>query len=218
MSRSESEEFCKDAFGEYLTNVLNLHGIEIVEGEDPPDYWLLCKGKKYAVEVTQIVELVQGGRKTIPIPTYYDHEYRLARNVEREARTEGYLRGKYYVGFKGGYPRYDPTRDQRQIVDAALQYIRENAAEELVDEKILFRDGRARIVISKNTNDEDYVVPGIKGVKGVWQEELVDEVNEALNDAINIKQTKLESISQSCNGILLLVRNKYVLMESDDIQ
>ena len=215
MSRSESEEYCKDAFEQYLRNVLHLHGTDFEEGEDPPDYWLLYQGKRYAVEVTQIFDSIEGGRKMIPRLTYFDHEKRLAQDIEREARAEGCLHGRYYINFKGGYPRYDPSRDKKQILRDALQYIRDNAEKEHADERILFRDGRARIVISKSANDEDYVVPGIKGVRSGWQVELVEEVGKALNDAITIKQTKLESISQSCDGVFLLILNRHVPVGSD---
>jgi len=217
MPRSESEKYCKDAFEQFLCNVLHLNDFKIEEGEDPPDYWLLHKGKRYTVEVTQIFDSIKGGSKMIPRLTYFDHEKRLAQDIEREARVEGFLRGRHYIGFEGGYPRYDPVKDRKKILNDAIQYIRDNAATEHAEKRVLFQDGRARIVISKSTNDEDYVGPGIMGVRGGWQVELVEEVGKALNDAITIKQTKLESISQSCDGVFLLIQNRHVPVEPSDI-
>lgn len=217
MPRSESEEYCKDAFEQYLRNVLHLHGTDFEEGEDPPDYWLLYQGKRYAVEVTQIFDLIEGGRKMIPRLTYFDHEKRLAQDIEREARAEGCLHGRYYINFKGGYPRYDPSRDKKQILRDALQYIRDNATKENAGERILFRDGRARIIITKAANDKDCVIPGIKGVKGGWQTKLVEEVGKFFNQAITNKRAKLEPISKGCDGVFLLVQNRHVPVDSDDI-
>jgi len=216
MPRSESEEYCKDAFEQFLCNVLHLNDFKIEEGEDPPDYWLLHKGKRYVVEVTQIFDSIADGSKMIPRLAYFDREKRLAGDIEQEARAEGCLRGRHYIVFKGGYPRYDPKRDKRQIVDGAIQYIRENATKENAGERILFRDGRARIVISKSANDEDYVVTGIMGVKGGWQVDLVKEVGKFLNKAVSKKQAKLKSISKSCDGVFLLVQNRHVSVESVD--
>jgi len=68
--KSISEDYCKEAFNKYLETQLPLLALSwfpVPLAEEPPDYYLHIDGKKYAVEMTTLMEKRDVGISSFPI-------------------------------------------------------------------------------------------------------------------------------------------------------
>jgi hypothetical protein len=102
--KSESEEFCKHSFDNYLRKIIpssNLTWDEVKKEDEPPDFYLSVNGTIYAVEVTILMQKVNVGTKN-PLPASHIRdllERFVTDEVEVVARNSGYLQGAYLVEF-----------------------------------------------------------------------------------------------------------------------
>jgi len=213
----EDEKLCITAFESYLMRLPGIRQFVIEKKDEAPDYWMSINRNRYGVEITQIVEFVEGGKKTIELLCYKKSIYDLAKSIETNARILGLLHGKYYLHLKGT-PRYSPKKDKKGIVARAILYIEKTQNQEMTNRFELFQDGRQRIEIMKTTNDKSYVKLGFHVFSARWQTDSIQEALRLFKIAFAKKEKKLSKAKELCEGIILLILNRYQPFFNDDWQ
>ena len=92
----ESEERAKREFAALLDG-LRMGAATWVDGEDPPDYWLEQNGRRYAVEVTEIMQRVAVGLRKFDERDVLESLRRAVAQVESELMAEGGLTGTFAI-------------------------------------------------------------------------------------------------------------------------
>jgi len=108
--KSEIEETCKRCFHAYLATKLDPEDVSWLDGDERPDYYLVVKGVRYAIEVTTVMEMVTVGSTEFPIACFYHSLGRLVLEVEKEASNEGVLSGFYSVFFSSPITNFTQSR------------------------------------------------------------------------------------------------------------
>jgi hypothetical protein len=139
MKRGDEEE-CKARFDAFLSQYFVRSEItweEVAQKDEPPDYYLLLDGTRFAVEVTQIVERHQvGGKRPLPHYAIVDELQRWVKDVEDAAKADGSLCGSYLVSFSTPIDNLGAVKDE--IQEHLLDYIRNTANDERVPQQIAF--------------------------------------------------------------------------------
>ena len=206
--KSDSEEFCKDKFDKYLKNLFS-HSVivweEVPQKDEPPEFYLLINGSKYAVEVTILMQKVNvGTKKPLPVRKIGD----LLRNfvadeVESIARDDNYLHGAYLVSCSKPIDNF--TNVKKMIQNELLAYIGATQGLNNAPSKVVYKYGRQECEITKRHDRENKVVMG-GPVISKWEGTILAEAKGLLSKSIAEKEHKLRNIS--CPKILLL-HDKY---------
>jgi hypothetical protein len=214
MRERNDEKFCRNSFEKYLREKQGISNYIIIRGDEPPDYWLSVENKRFGIEVTQIVRLVEGGEKKIALYCYKKSIFDLTDSIEKKAIELSVLSGNYHVHLRG-IPRYSSKRDKSAIISKSISYIKDTQKENAANIFELFRDGHHRIEIMKSTLENNSVKFGLH-VFGEWQIESVTEALKLSKDAFSRKEEKLRRVNESSDGIILLILNRYQTFEQDD--
>ena len=96
----EEESLCMKCFVTHMEKKLGLQNIQYGGDQDPPDFWCKIKAKKYAVEVTRIVnklDKIPGRPGSIDSAMYRDWLQKLAKKIDtiEECIDNKYLKTKF---------------------------------------------------------------------------------------------------------------------------
>ena len=206
-SKRESEETCRRSFDAYLASKLDPMDVSWLDGDEPPDYYLVVEGVKYAVEVTTIMEMVSVGSTEFPIASIVHSLWRLVREVEEEASSEGTLSGTYAVSFL--WPITDFAQLRASIREGLLNHVRCTQADDSAPPAVIFEQQGQRCTIQKFHNLSSKI--GIAGPMTVgWEVEIQQEACRLLQGVIANKAHKL---SQVMFPRILLLLNEYHLVD-----
>lgn len=211
----EEESLCMKCFVTHMEKQLGLQNIEYDRGQDPPDFWCKIKAKKYAVEVTRIVnklDKIPGRSGSIDSAMYRDWLQKLAEKIEKKAKEALCLRGAYVLSII--HTPNIPRKDQ-DVVSEAVEYICKTKTLPNEPEKTLLRDQGGKINIIKLNNNKDYVTHGSILAKSEGKIKL--DLNTYLEHSISDKIKKLISPSiPKYDGTVLLIYDQYKFVDYEE--
>lgn len=189
--KSKIEEYCKSEFQDYLESTTQVTQIKWEEDE-PPDYYLYMDGKKYAVEVSTLVQRFRIGELTLSRIGVVASLWDLVDEVERTAEKEATLNGTYVVRFSRPITDFGTVRDQ--LFQQLLSYMRRTRQHASARERVVFEQGKQRCTIEKLHNQRSHVGK-IGPSDAKWEVEITEEVCSLLQERIDTKHDKLRDIS-----------------------
>jgi hypothetical protein len=192
--KSATEEFCRSKFDEFLRRQspsVSLKWHEVLQQDEPPDYYLELGEAKYAVEVTTLMESVSVGSTSIPQAAVVQSLWHFVDEVEQFARQGGYLKGTYVVGFLKPIDNFRVVREQ--IRDALLEYVKDTQDEDSAPEKAVFRRGAERCSIKKvHSLADKFHKAGPTDFK--WEGEVASQICTLLDERLADKVDKLRTV------------------------
>jgi hypothetical protein len=207
-SRRESEEICKRSFDAYLATKLDPGNVSWLGGDEPPDYYLLVKGVRYAVEVTTVMEMVKVGSSQLEWANIIDSLWSLVLEVEKEAYNEGTLSGTYVVGFSS--PITNLAQFRASIRERLLNYVRRTQADDSAPPEVILEQQGQECFVQKSDNKSSQISPA-GPVRFGWKLQIQQEACRLLQAVVTNKAYKL---SQVMFPKILLLLNKYRLVDS----
>jgi hypothetical protein len=206
--KSESEEFCKSCFDEYLRKLLpdsNVVWEEVEQRYEPPEFYLTVDSAKYAVEVTILILKAEvGTKKPLPIREIVDVLRKFVMDdVETTAKENHFLRGEYRVTFSKPITNF--THVKGAIQDALLSYIRATQGVSKAPPGVVYECSRQKCSIEKVDVEVDKVVMGGPFIPRREDEALV-EAQQLLDNSLSKKEYKLRKI---ISPKILLLHSKY---------
>ena len=196
-NRIDEELVSVDSLVHCLSSHADQDEIKIVrEQNDPPDFWMEIAGLRYAVEVTSIVE---------------DYAYD-ARCAELRTSIVKALGGDYHIDGTfaleiGGKPLIPNRRSMEwsQLIEKAVNIIRKEVLEPCGEGVSLIYENPARYVklIKTFKKGSAIEIPGPVTLK--WEGEARDTLLMLMQDAVNKKIKKLNSIQSKFQSNIILV-------------
>ncbi len=203
-----------ECFRDYL-EAKGLDPEDWIEGEDPPECYLVVSTTKYAVEVMRLVDDVTIDGNAVSRASYTEPVFSLISGIEKNAQERKHLTGSYEIWFCG--PFDDFSKMKKKILEKALRFIESSAdhkpgcLEYIVseDEKGCMVEGgpehlspeylqgvqKKFCVITKSSSSPDRIVPRLDSPHWIsWRQEIIDEACSKLQEAICIKSHKLRKI------------------------
>lgn len=182
MPLKKQEEFCRDEFDRWLKSQHPKALVSWQDGLEPPDFWLILNGKKYAVEVTRIVD---GHVRTDTASLW-----RIVDNTENIAREVGDLSGTYVVEFSGPIKTFRNWRNA--LKERILEYVsRTSSVRTDAGENI---EVNYQVLCHIRKLDSQGSIIGCIGPDngGGWKDDIRHELRALLNATVNKKLEKLE--------------------------
>lgn len=211
-SHSKSEIICQGSFDEYLTSRFTSSIIEWSDGDEPPDYNLTLDGKRFAAEVTALIEQIKLGSEEVSIDTISKSLWRMVDEVEREATIRGALSGCYIIYLLE--PIEKLSKRKNLISQRILDYVVATKTDESFPQKVLLRQGGiARIAIAKRASQPSLIAPieSIDDSDG-WEGDLRATACKLLQTAITVKSQKMSHLALPK---ILLLLNHFPLVDFD---
>lgn len=185
------ERTCKRSFNAYLCKKIKLEDICWLTGDEPPDYYLIVKGVKYAVEATTIMEMIPLGRSAFPKAYIYFSHIDILHEVEERALGEGALKGTYAVFFSKPITNLKQSRDVIKV--RLLNYVRRTRNDLFNGAEVIFKRQDEEVTVLKQHNKSAII--GIGGfARSKWEANARQEVLLLIQDRIKTKVEKLSMI------------------------
>ena len=150
----EDEEFAKQAWTNYLTNLGLGESLNWEGGEDPPDYKLEISNKPYVIEVTQITEKIRLGNNFYPEPKVNAELQYFIDELRTAAKNESLITGEYVLALDG---IRNLKNRKSKIVEDSLVYMRATQELKHAEERELFKQGSSLWTIQKVIGDNCYI-------------------------------------------------------------
>ncbi len=206
-SKSEIEETCKRSFHAYLTTKLDREDVDWLDGDEPPDYYLLVRGVKYAVEVTIVMEMVKVGSTQREWANIIDSLWGLVLEVEKESSNEGTLSGFYIVSFSQPITNFAKVR--ASIREGLLNYVRHTQDDSSAPSEVIFEQQGQTCTIEKSHNLSSNI--SVAGpITFGWK---FDRQREACRLLQAVVTNKAHKLSQLMFPKILLLLNAYRLVD-----
>jgi hypothetical protein len=212
--KSPSERFCKNSFDRFIANRLPDSVVswrEVAVKDEPPDFYLIVDGTRYAVEVTKLMQKANvGTKRPLPVKTIRDLLKRfVGEEVESVARDGNYLHGAYSVSFSK--PVDDFVSLKRAMQGELLAYIRSTQGLNEAPGKVVYESGRQKCTVRKTNDEESKVTMGGPWISK-WEGEVASDVGQLLESSLTEKGYKLRNIS---GPKVLLLHNKYEFADAE---
>jgi hypothetical protein len=213
-SSRESEETCRRSFDAYLATKLDPEDVNWLDGDKRPDYYLVVKGVRYAVEVTTIMEMVTVDSTKFPIASIIHSLWRLVLEVEKEASNEGALSGFYSVFFSSPITNFAKVR--ASIREKMLKYVRCTQFDDCAPLEIIFdqpgeKGLRQECTIEKSQDSPSKICLSGPMIGFKWEGEIQQEVCCLLQAMVT---RKAHNLSQVPFPKILLLLNAYPFVDS----
>ena len=211
-SHSKSEIICQRSFDRYLTSRFKSSIIEWSDGAEPPDFYLTLDAKRYAVEVTALIEQIKLGPEEVSINSISNSLWRMVDEAEREAAIRGALNGCYIVYLLE--PIEKLAKRKSLIIQWILDYVVATKTDESYPQKVLLRQGGIScIAITKRASQPSLIVPidSIDGSDG-WEGDLRATACKLLQTAITVKSQKMSHLALPK---ILVLLNHFPLVDFD---
>lgn len=186
----KAEEYCKNAFDTFLRLHYADNNIVWSDGDEPPDYYLELCGSMFAIEVTSILDKATLGNKKIDHLEIDKSIKRLIEDIQKDAVAEGFLKGAYIVRYK---PLSDFGKQKQAITTRIKGYLQRTQNVSAAPAEDIVGQDDLRWYIWKVHSDKNYLTRTTED--GKWGGEAVDELCGLLNNALEKKVKKLETIS-----------------------
>ena len=205
MKRAD-EEYCKTTFSAFLARHVAGSQVlwsEVPQNQEPPDYYLTINGKRYAVEVTSLIDDVVigesvrmssvGARKSL---------VSLCEDIKRNLVERGLLSGAYVMTLQ---PIEGLRALRPPIETGVIEYVQRTRFEETAPREVLVKKGRARIAIQKHHNQSHQLYWMISG-GAKWEGQMRDDIARLLEGALHDKRRKLKDVE---TPTILLLLDRY---------
>jgi len=192
MPLKKQEEFCRDEFDRWLKGQYPKTSVSWQDGSEPPDFWLILNSKKYAVEVTRIVDEYD---RTVTASLW-----RIVDNAEKMARDLGVLSGIYVINFFNQIKTFKNWRNM--LKEKILEYVRRTSSLQThPGENLAVKD---QVLCHIRKLDPKGATIGCMGPNngGGWTDDIQRELRKLLQTTICNKLKKLEKIN--CPKVLIL--------------
>ncbi len=203
----EDEENCKSAFDKFLRIHYQDNDIAWQCGNEPPDYYLMLYGTKYAVDVTNLFEDIEIGGKTSSHLGFREAVLGFLKPIEQEARREGILNGAYIVHYK---PLNGFGKQKKSIKKRIIAYLRDTQSVSSAPAKVIIGSGHLAWYIKKCHSEKQYLTGATSDAK--WEHQTVEKLGILLNKVLDCKVKKLEAISYPK---ILIIADRYPWVERD---
>jgi hypothetical protein len=202
----EDEEKCKNAFDLFLRQFYENETTKWEDGDDPPDYVLQLKGRKYAVEVTSLLEKAIIGDKSIDHIEIDKSVMEFIDSIKVEATNKRVLQGAYSVSYKP----IEKFGKNKQVIAARIwDYLLRTKYESSSPRECIFGEGHNEWYIQKYHSSRNYLSRTTTDAK--WGGESVDELCNSLNKTLERKVKKLEAISLPK---ILLIHDRFAWIDA----
>jgi hypothetical protein len=202
----KDEEYAKDLMVDRLSQG---HSVTVEKGKEPPDYFFIVDGIKYAVDVTWLVQSrIIKGRKV----SRRGEETGFSRwlsTIESELIENGLLHGTYTCILHGDFGDLKKHKDKarKQVKAAVITSSGQSKTKSIT----LLKSGSYKLTLRK-VNDIDHRIYGVFG-SNAWGAEIQANAKEILRRTLDEKRHKMRNIQEPC--ILILI-NDYWLTEPDN--
>src|SRR5215204_4204234 len=199
---SQSEEFCRTQFDIWLRRNYPSAVISweyLSQLQQPPDFYLVMDGEKYAVEVTTVMRKVTIGGIPMSDATTDNYLRNLVLDVAARCHERGILRGTYFVSFPEGVSIFKETK--KKLEAAIAEYVLRTQHDESAPAEAIIIDNQMIAEIDKEHTRNDFIYPILSGYGG-WESETYKEFCPILKEDVAVKKEKLRSVPQP--WILLL--------------
>jgi hypothetical protein len=197
------QEICKQKFNAHLATKLDANDVKWLPGDEPPDYYLITRGIKYAVEATTIVLEVAVGQKELELQTITHSLYDLVKEVEKQGCHEGILSGTYFVILSQLSPGFGKIKES--IKEEILSYLRHTQENDFTSMETIFENNDLKCFILKKNNISSRVEYGGGPVVAKWEPER--EACSLLQAMMEKKYEKLLKVRHP--KILLLLNTNF---------
>ncbi len=200
--RIDEELVCVESFAHYLKEKCGCDYVQIEREEnDPPDFWLTIRGKKFAAEVTSIVI----GRDYTALCEG------LMASIEQECKAANILKGKYAlrVFMHPEIPKRN-SRKWQELLGAAVTAVGATMNMPSAEETCILDDDDGYLAVEKLSCCGDAI--GLIGpTDEKWGAEKGVELAELLQKAIEKKRNAIEKkgVLDVCSNVLLLLYDAY---------
>jgi hypothetical protein len=210
--RIDEELVCVDSLVDYLKHRCGCSNVLVTRSkDDPPDFWVIIDGDKFAAEVTSIVSEVAYIKKCKMIETA----------IQESAREQEVLNGKYTLVIMR-HPKLPKGASQEWngLVEEATSFIQGTRGDESTCEHLLLKDTDGNLGIQKVSNQGATV--GLIGPVEVKHKvpDVQDELFQLMQKAVNQKRQKIEKkgVPSLCSRIILLFYDAYGYGDDKDAQ
>jgi hypothetical protein len=209
--KRKDEEFCRVAFSQHLQrqSFNKMAWREVPRSEEPPDYVLSIADRKFAVEITTLMEIEEIGGFRYPSEALDISLRRLCERLERDAKKTKILSGLYILGLE---PIANLKIREPEIRQRVFDYMRRTKALNIGPCETLARDGINRIDIQKWGNHKSCLAPVTSRGEGTWEDEIRSAARQMLYEALEQKRWKLRKIQLPK---ILLLLDRYHCADSE---
>jgi hypothetical protein len=170
-------------------------------GSEPPDYWVHIAGRRFAVEVTQIMESLKVGSITLTERGANAALRRVVQQFETLARDAGLLRGFYHIHV---CPVSDYRTARAELQARLFAYLEETAHVQAAEQRELWRGRHGqRWTIQKLHERTDDLAESMSLGGAKWKGEVQEELRALLSSRLKEKAVKSERLKEDV--ILLLI-------------
>lgn len=213
--KKEEENLPMKCFVTHLKKQLGLQEIECGADKDPPDFWCKIKGKKYAVEVTRIVnklDRIPKRSEPLDFPEYKEWLKQISKRIAQEAKEQDCLAGGYAV-FTIGTPNI--PKKAEEITLNAVKYICKTQTLTRENGETLYRDQGGKIGITKVNNDKSYVsaCPALAKSEGKIKQDLEKLLKHRISDKI---KRLIKPNVPKYDGTILVIYDQYKFGDPED--
>lgn len=208
MKRAD-EGFCKVQFDTFIKQFFSQQDViweDVAQQNEPPDYYLLLGTRKFAVEMTALMELISVGTSK-PLPLFIIHRFlnQFVAKVGKIAKKKGYLQGDYLVTFPTPIDNFSDVQDR--ILDKLLEYIQRTSGMEMAPQETIFKNVIPKqmpqqCLIEKLRGKPNRVIGG-GPILTKFEGEAAEDICDLLNESLNIKADKLKDIVEPTILVLL---------------
>jgi hypothetical protein len=204
MKQNPEEKRCKAAFDEFLKQK-ETKTINWSPGDEPPDFYVHCYGKKFAVEVTSIMSQYTLAKQPISSIGVHKSLNNLLEDIKRQAKEQNCLHGAYQVRLQ---PIKDFSANKSIIEKRVLSYIERTKCKPYETEEMIFSPTGDRLCLIKKHHDEQNYIGGIifDNLGQPWEGIIKEELTGLLNESLGNKVHKLRNIDEP---IILLLWDDY---------
>jgi len=206
------EEICKEGFDVLARVSLQCSTVkwhEVLPSDEPPDWFLMLDGKRFAVEASTITDVLEGSTgqySTLGVSAALSN---LVQEIEKQAQVEGVLQGVYIVRL-GPMAEYSALRTQ--LRDGLLEYIRATVDQPSAREEVLFEEGPHRVSIQK-LHSKGNLVGEVILFDARWEDEARQRLSTLLQSTLRRKSDKLRQVTEP---VILLLLDAYHYCDDDE--
>jgi hypothetical protein len=208
-NKIDEELVCADSFVYCLKNSLGHKQVKALpEKDDPPDFWFIIDGVKYAAEITSIVKKQD----------YHAHCRELEQVVKVNVTENNIISGTYAIIINKQPKLPKKTSPKWVTLIENLRSFIQNSKEDSRSETVyIIEDEQGKLGIQKVSSDGANV--GLLGFMGIEHEgEVQEEIAELMHKRIlsKIKKLKKKGVPEVCPHILLIFYDAFGFGDIED--
>jgi hypothetical protein len=193
---------CADSFVHCLKNSLRHKQVEALpEEDDPPDFWFIIDGVRYAAEITSIVKKQD----------YHAHCRELEKAVKANVAKNNIISGTYVIIIDKQPKLPKKTSPEwMALIESLCSFVQGSANHSHSETVHIIENEQGKLGIKKVSSGGSSV--GLLGYMGIKSEgEVQEEIAELMHNRIlsKIKKLKKKGVPDVCPHIILIFYDAY---------